>query len=217
MKDGHAQIRVLVVDDQAENRQLEAEILHEAGFMIQEASNGAEALAIAQDWQPDLILMDMRMPVMDGYEAIRRIKSSGQGDKIPIIAVTASAFADDEQEVLRSGADGYVRKPFKEDELFQAIGNSLNLQFDQDNQFPLSSALSSPSVPLVPIKLPANLSDQTIAQLRQAVLTANIGKLLGIIDRIAPEHPLFASQLRQLANNYQYDSLLVLLDRNKML
>jgi PAS domain S-box-containing protein len=123
--------RVLIADDREDNRKLLREMLLSVGFKVEEAEDGFEAIKKFKTWLPDIILMDMRMPVMDGYDAIRSIKSmnSVNDKKIPIIAVTASAFTEDRIKALEAGADAYLRKPFKENELFECIGLCLGIQY----------------------------------------------------------------------------------------
>src|SRR6185436_4762074 len=102
-------------------RQLLAQLLAPVGFEIRLATNGAEAVREFEDWRPCLILMDFRMPVMDGHEAIRRIRSMAGGNEPKIIAVTASAMDDNRNDLMEIGADEFIGKPFREAELFQKI------------------------------------------------------------------------------------------------
>ncbi len=125
---GQKHYRILVADDREDNRELLKIMLTSVGFEIETAQNGDETINKFKTWSPDLILIDIRMPVMDGYEAIRSIKAIGNG-KIPIIAVTASAFMEDRQKALDAGADAYLRKPFKEHELFQYIDYCLGVRY----------------------------------------------------------------------------------------
>lgn len=105
--------RILVVEDNVDNRRILVYRLRRIGdFEIIEASNGEEALEIVQtDPPPDLVFMDLKMPVMDGWEATRRIRSLDLGRHIPIIALTAQAMAGDEQKALAAGCDDYLAKP----------------------------------------------------------------------------------------------------------
>ena len=104
--------KILVVEDNLDNRRILVYRLKRIGdFEITEASNGQEALASVQAEVPDLIFMDLKMPVMDGWEATRRIRALEEGRRIPIIALTAQAMAGDEQKALAAGCDDYVAKP----------------------------------------------------------------------------------------------------------
>ena len=113
LKPGQDEIRILIADDRETNRRILTQMLSAVGFKIREVSNGAEAVEEFYTWKPHIIMMDMRMPVMDGYEAMHRIKEEVDGKKTVIIAVTASAFQEDKQRIMAAGADGYISKPFK--------------------------------------------------------------------------------------------------------
>lgn len=104
--------RVLIVDDNEDNRQILIDLLSAAGYAVLEAHNGSDAVAIAQQEVPDLILMDIQLPGVDGHEATRRIKAMPPLAKIPVIAVTSYALAGDEQKAAKAGCDAYVTKPF---------------------------------------------------------------------------------------------------------
>ena len=103
---------ILVVEDQMDNRQILRDLLGNAGYQLVEAENGEEALAAVAKQRPDLILMDIQLPVMDGYEATRRIRANPETQAIPIIAVTSYALSGDETKALAAGCSGYVAKPF---------------------------------------------------------------------------------------------------------
>ena len=103
---------ILVVEDQEDNRRILRDMLGNAGYELIEAESGEEALTVVEAQRPDLILMDIQLPVMDGYEAARRIKSNPDMNAVPIIAMTAYALAGDEAKALAPGCNGYVTKPF---------------------------------------------------------------------------------------------------------
>ncbi len=121
--------RILVVDDRGESRQLLLHLLSRLGFEVREAENGQQAVALWDSWQPHLILMDMRMPVMDGYEATKQIKSHLKGQATVIIALTASAFEEDRTMILSAGCDDFVRKPFQEEVLLEKIATHLGVRY----------------------------------------------------------------------------------------
>src|SRR5215472_4993872 len=104
--------RILVVEDQEDNRRILRDLLCSAGYALIEAESGEEALTAVETQRPDLILMDIQLPVMDGYEAARRIKSNPDIKAVTIIAMTAYALAGDEAKALAAGCNGYVTKPF---------------------------------------------------------------------------------------------------------
>jgi two-component system, cell cycle response regulator DivK len=113
--------RILVVEDQEDNRQILRDLLTNAGFDMVEAENGEEAIASAQASRPDLILMDIQLPILDGYEATRRIKADPNLKSIPIIVVTSYALSGGEDRARRAGCDDYVAKPFSPRQLLAKI------------------------------------------------------------------------------------------------
>jgi two-component system cell cycle response regulator DivK len=113
--------RILVVEDQEDNRQILRDLLGSAGYDLVEAEDGPAALASVKRQRPDLILMDIQLPLMDGYEATRRIKADPDLQSIPIIAVTSYALSGDEDKARAAGCDGYVTKPFSPRKLLAKI------------------------------------------------------------------------------------------------
>jgi two-component system cell cycle response regulator DivK len=113
--------RILVVEDQEDNRQIIRDLLSATDYELTEAENGEEALAAVAKQRPDLILMDIQMPVLDGYEATRRIKADPALRAIPIIAITSYALSGDEQKARAAGCDDYVPKPYSPRQLLAKI------------------------------------------------------------------------------------------------
>jgi two-component system cell cycle response regulator DivK len=116
---------ILVVEDQEDNRQILRDLLGSAGFRMIEANDGAQALTVAQSQRPDLILMDIQLPLVDGYEATRSIKRDPELKHIPVIAVTSYALSGDEQKAREAGCDAYVAKPYSTRHLLAKIGQFL--------------------------------------------------------------------------------------------
>ena len=112
---------ILLVEDQEDNRQILRDLLASAGYDMAEAENGQEALAAVAQHKPDLILMDIQLPVIDGYEATRRIKADPATRHIPIVAVTSYALAGDEAKTRDAGCDGYIAKPYNPRDLLQKV------------------------------------------------------------------------------------------------
>ena len=113
--------RILVVEDTEDNRQIIRDLLTSAGYEMIEAVDGGQGVAMAAELKPDLILMDMQLPVLDGYEATRRIKADPALAHIPVIAVTSYALAGDEAKTKAAGCNGYVAKPFSPRQLLAKI------------------------------------------------------------------------------------------------
>lgn len=104
--------RILLIEDQEDNRQIVRDLLTASGYELIEAVTGEEGVAAAQRERPDLILMDIQLPGLDGYEATRRIKADPALGQIPVIAVTSYALSGDDEKAFAAGCDGYVTKPF---------------------------------------------------------------------------------------------------------
>jgi two-component system cell cycle response regulator DivK len=113
--------RILVVEDQEDNRNILRDLLTSAGFEVIEALNGQDGVTLAEAEKPDLILMDIQLPVLDGYEATRRIKAVDALAAIPVIAVTSYALSGDEEKALSAGCDAYVTKPFSPRQLLAKV------------------------------------------------------------------------------------------------
>jgi two-component system, cell cycle response regulator DivK len=113
--------RILVVEDQPDNRQIIRDMLADTGYEIAEAENGEEALAAIAKQRPDLILMDIQLPIMDGYAATRRIKTDPALKSIPVIAVTSYALSGEEKKAREAGCDDYVPKPYSPRQLMAKI------------------------------------------------------------------------------------------------
>jgi two-component system cell cycle response regulator DivK len=116
---------ILVVEDQEDNRQILRDLLASTDYEITEAENGLEALAAVAKHRPDLILMDIQLPILDGYEATRRIKADPELRSIPIIAVTSYALSGDEAKAREAGCDAYVPKPYSPRQLLAKINEFL--------------------------------------------------------------------------------------------
>lgn len=141
--------RVLVVDDNAANRAVLIQMLAPLGFELAEAVDGAAALAEAARFQPDLILMDLRLPgAIDGLAATRRLRQSGSGAQLKIVAVSASAYDLDRRECLAAGCDGFLAKPFREEDLWGMVGSTLGLTWHRaepdDSRSPFAAVVSPP-------------------------------------------------------------------------
>jgi PAS domain S-box-containing protein len=204
---GTPPVRVLVVDDNADNRELLCGLLRSLGIVVEEAGDGVEALEACARCRPDGVLMDMRMPRMDGYEATRRLKAGEAGGAVPIIAVTASAFEDAERLVLRAGVDAYIRKPFRESEILEALERLLGIRFVYA-EAPVPStgsaaARGDPRPPISTARLPVGLVDA----MREAMQDGDMLRLLGLLAEAAVVDAEVARGLRALAERYDYTAL----------
>ncbi len=206
---GQGPFRVLVADDQPDNRMLISEILVPAGFEIMEACDGIETIDLFKSWSPHLILMDKRMPRMNGYEAMVRIKEIDPGTATKIVAVTASAFSEDRVKAMDWGADAYLPKPFKAHELFECVGSMLGVGYVYDEETPVSA---SPAQPLTPGSLDG-LPDGLVEKILEATVGLDRDSLFNLIGEIAANEPETGRQLSDMVKNYQYEALIALLKR----
>lgn len=120
--------RILVIEDTDDNRRIFRDLLTSANFEVIEATDGEKGVAMAAAERPDLILMDIQLPVVDGYEATRRIKANPSLQHIPVIAVTSYALSGDEAKARAVGCNGYIAKPFSPREVLEAVRSFLHVQ-----------------------------------------------------------------------------------------
>jgi CheY-like chemotaxis protein len=129
LEPGQSTYRLLIVDDKPINRKLLVKLLQPFGFQLREAANGQEAIDQWQAFEPHLIWMDMRMPILDGYQATQHIKATPQGQATKIIALTASALEEERAIVLSVGCDDFLRKPFREQDIFTTMERHIGARF----------------------------------------------------------------------------------------
>jgi CheY-like chemotaxis protein len=209
---GQPHYRILVADDNEDNRELLEHMLDAVGFEVQGATNGEEAIQEYEAWHPHLILMDMRMPVMDGFEAIKRIRASAGGTAIPIIVVTASPMMERREEAMDAGANDFLSKPFREAELFVKIRGQLGVEYTYaEEALEVQAAQADTSVEALTAEAVAVLPAQLLSELHAATIDADRDHLLELIS-VAESHDATVGRgLRLLAQKFDYRSLLTLL------
>ncbi|HEY9631841.1 MAG TPA: response regulator [Coleofasciculaceae cyanobacterium] len=197
--------RILIVEDVEENRLLLVKLLVPLGFEIREASDGQEAVAMWQSWQPHLILMDIRMPVMDGYEATRRIKQAPGGRATVVIALTASAFEEQREAILEAGCDDFVRKPFQSDVLYEKIALYLDVRY----LYEVDHQSTSTRETLQPLELTTDalsaMPSKWVQQLYQAALAMDDQLVMELISQIPEQGANLAQTLTDLVDNFRLD------------
>lgn len=211
---GQPVYRLLVVEDRATNRRLLVKFLERLGFEVQEATNGQEAIDAWQRWKPHLIWMDMRMPVMDGREATRLIKSIPGGQSVTIIALTATAFDEDREQILLDGCDDFVRKPFRKDEIFDMLIKHLDVRFiyEEGPTGTSDAVVSSTPFPSKDAETLAVQSPEWMTELHQATERADLYRILDLIDQIRGQNPDLADMLSDLAERFEYQKILSLIE-----
>jgi PAS domain S-box-containing protein len=212
LAEGQPRHRLLIVEDQAENRLLLRSLLDRLGFEMSEAVNGKEAVALFDQLRPDLIWMDVRMPVMDGLEAIRRIRATKAGAVTKIIALTAHALEEERSAIMAAGCDDFVRKPFREQEIFDALARHLLLKFIYEKAPRPESTPEAPGLALRPEQL-EGLPAELLRELRQAVIELDTARTHTIIGQITEQDASLGLALNTLATQLGYRRLLKLLER----
>jgi PAS domain S-box-containing protein len=208
LEPGGSPVTILVVDDVEDNRDLVVQLLGPVGFKTLEAANGEEAVNMFEIHSPDLIFMDMRMPVMDGYKATRRIRELPGGDSVKIIALTASAFEEQRPDIKASGCDDISFKPFKSDELFELISQYLGVKYLYDE----TTAGDVKDVFEIDIKQIAAIPLEWREELRQAAAELFPEAAKKVIGRIKDQNAGLARSLTSLVEKFAFYELIKLLD-----
>ncbi|PZO40830.1 MAG: hypothetical protein DCF19_11005 [Pseudanabaena frigida] len=209
-----ADYRILVVEDRWESRHLLVKLLEAIGFQVSEASNGAEAIEIWEKWQPHLIWMDMRMPIMDGYEATRQIKSHLKGQATVIIALTASALEEEKTIILSAGCDDFVRKPFREslilDKLAEYLGVVYLYEAETDDSCIGTMTGNFESLEDNLNKYLSQMPESWTNQLHQAAMLADNDLISELIGTIPANNTVLIQSLISLVDNFCYNQIMSL-------
>lgn len=200
--------RLAVVDDHETNRLALVELLKSVGFQPRIATNGREAIALWQDWQPDLIWMDMRMPVMDGYEATRQIKNQSQLKKTVIIAITASAFEEQRDKIISAGCDDFVAKPFVEQVIFDKLIQHLGVKFTYKTKSSNIDTHPNRVVDSLSFKDLAVLPPSLIADLNQAAIAVDGSQIERLITQIPDSGQHIARAISKMLAKYDFDAII---------
>ncbi|MBF2008208.1 MAG: response regulator [Chlorogloeopsis fritschii C42_A2020_084] len=231
---GQSEYRILVVDDANDSRKLLVTLLKNIGFAVREAANGTEAVCIWESWQPHVILMDMRMPVMDGYEATREIRarerrSGGEGERgrefpascarTVIIALTANVFEEQRQAMISAGCTDFINKPFREQIILEKLNQYLgvkylyqaeNCQIIQEKQINTEESLISADL----VALLSTMSPEWLIKVHQAAAQCSDDLILELLKQLPPEKSLLVNWLKDLAQNFQFNKIIELTNIN---
>jgi signal transduction histidine kinase/CheY-like chemotaxis protein len=204
LEPGQETPRVLIVDDDINNRGWLSKLLTSVGFSVREACNGEVAMQVWPEWKPPLVLMDIRMPVMDGLEATRRIRANPAGKATVVIGLTASALEEDRLSVLRSGMDDYLSKPCREEDLLEIIRARLNLVYVYAND---AGSREIESMRDTAQSLSPELPGELIRRLHSAVINGEKSLMDELIGTVKERDAGSARVLQELADRYEYDAL----------
>jgi CheY-like chemotaxis protein len=202
---------LLIADDSLRNRAMLIELLRTLGFAIAAAENGRDAVTQAERLKPDLILMDLMMPVMDGLEAMRRIRRLPQLEQVPIIAVSASASAEDADRSRAAGATAFLAKPVEHNALLKMIGEQLGLSWLSDQADDEPRATSRADAGELVIPPPEEM--QVLHRLALIGDMREIRERADYLKQLDPRHARFANELSGLAQRYQSQALLALIEQ----
>ncbi|MDP2771342.1 MAG: PAS domain S-box protein [Giesbergeria sp.] len=207
---GQPEYRILIVEDQLDNQLLLSKLMKNVGFQAKVTENGAQAVGLFQSWRPQLIWMDRRMPVMDGLEATRRIRELPGGREVKIVAVTASVFMEQRDEILKAGMDDVVRKPYRFNEIYECMAQQLGVQYTyaeaQDAQEVSDLVLTAGMLAVLPPDLHRELHDAA-ESLEGERITAVIGQVASFDSKLH-------KTLSRLADNFDYPAILKALQTN---
>ncbi|MEG4809132.1 GAF domain-containing protein [Microcoleus sp. F8-D3] len=207
--------RILVVDDRADNCLVIDRLLSPLGILVREARDGKEAIAVWEDWQPHLIWMDMQMPVMNGYEATRKIKAHPLGKQTVIVALTASAFEEERQTILGAGCDDFMRKPFEAKILFAKMEELLGMRYiyeesvdaQLENESTIMGVTRNESVVESQI---AKMPVEWVEKMYHAANECCDNKIIDLIEEMPVEFAISAQTLTTLVHDFLFDDIIEL-------
>ncbi|MDD5175420.1 MAG: response regulator [Sterolibacterium sp.] len=195
---GQPAYRILIAEDDPVNQEVLKMWLEDVGFDVKVAGDGKQAVEIFRQWQPHFIWMDIRMPVMDGFEATRTIRALPGGETIPILAFTASAFEEDRKAILEAGCNDVMTKPLEEDRLFGLMARYLNAHFEYEEAPSADGPVADFGV----------LSEADRSRLGEAVRMLDVEMAQSIAGELENDYPAVANRLRELLDRYDFDAIL---------
>ncbi|MBD2576653.1 PAS domain S-box protein [Oscillatoria sp. FACHB-1406] len=205
------QYRILVADDKDYNRKLLVQLLAPVGFTVREASNGEEAIALWESWQPHLIWIDLRMPILDGYQATRYIKAHLRDLKTIIIALTASPLEEELAELRSAGCDGWMRKPVREQAIFDTLARHLGVQYIYAEEKNTSEGGQLNDSLL--LALLERMSSEWRQKLEDAAVMIDDEQIFLLLSEIPAELSKLARILSDWTQTFRCDKIIALIER----
>ena len=195
--------RIVVTDDEQDSRLPLAQLLRSVGFEVREAANGQEAIDLCDSFHPELVWMDIRMPVLDGVEATRVIKARSPDDRPVVIALTASAFESDRERLMGAGCDDLVRKPFQEAQIFDRIAKYLGVRYKYEEKDGSDAGFVR-----VTLSDMARVSAATKFELHRAAVLGSVTRLRQLARAMESEHGELARKILRMAEEYEFDAII---------
>jgi CheY-like chemotaxis protein len=208
---GQPDYRLLIVEDKKENWRLLQRLLEDVGFLVRVAEDGEQGVEMFRSWQPHLIWMDMRLPVMGGLEATGKIRQLHGGQQVKIVALTASVFAREREEVLAGGLDDFVRKPYRQEEIFDCIARHLGVSYLYKE--PSRTSVDDSAAALEPEAL-ARLPEQLRQELAGALVRLDRGPICEVMARVSELDPQLGGALAACAKRFAYAQILDALENS---
>ncbi|MES9958149.1 MAG: YfiR/HmsC family protein [Sedimenticola sp.] len=199
--------RILISEDQLENQLLLQQLLEQAGFKVRVAENGEKAIQLFQEWLPHFIWMDRRMPGMDGLTATRRIRQLPGGKDVIIAALTASVFKEQKIEVMDAGANDFVRKPYRPEEIFDCMARHLGVEFIYDEVAPTGESVEPETDLTITAEMMAALPADLRKELSLATSLLDIEKTREVLDHIAKSDTQLAAALEQRVDDLDFTAI----------
>jgi signal transduction histidine kinase/ligand-binding sensor domain-containing protein/CheY-like chemotaxis protein len=205
LEPGQPDYRILIVEDQTENWLLLEGLLRRTGFKVRTAEHGVQAIEIFGGWRPHFIWMDLRLPGISGLEASRRIREMEGGHEVKIVAVTASVFASQREEVLAAGLDDFLRKPYRPREIFDCMARHLGLRYVY-GAAPMPVDAGEPVATLRPEDL-ETIPEEVRLELENAVIALDVKRIAAVISQVSEQNAALGSALTRLADAYAYSPI----------
>ena len=207
---GQTPLRILVAEDNQANRILLVKALEQAGFEVQQAENGEEAVICFKKWSPHFIWMDIRMPVLNGLGATRKIRALPGGHGVKIVALTASVLANDTKNLLASGCDEVVHKPYRITTIFQTMAKHLGVEY----QYKEETAQKPQGIKIDMQDLGQKIPDRLRKPLIEAVIELDTERTMALVKEISRDDAATGAVLKELAQSLDYERLLGLLEQD---
>ncbi len=200
--------RILVAEDRWENRQFLVRLLEIIGFEVKEATDGAQAISLWSSWSPNLILMDLQMPVLDGYEAIQHIKRVDSS--VVIMAITASQFKEQKQFILSSGCDDLMNLPFLEEELWSKIAHHLKVEYIYETSIQNTVVQAEENGKNIESETLSLMSSEWVKQLNNYAIAANAKEIYTLLEQVPEEYSQMVEAIASLVDDFCFEQIIEL-------